>query len=251
MILSHPHPPATSPETTPVPPNILHPIANAPNTSLGQWTPRYTLEVAIAATRSISPACIAFLSPVYRPRTPDKSIASAPKQTTANRTCPLGNPYDVSSSLTSSRPGSGRGLATICLTTQFPPEVTETSTTISAESDLCFRATRAKPAHIVIIDAGSHQPTPDTPLITSSKSGTEIDCTHSATGISPGNHSNRAALTDNPTDAAIRKPTSALRQDRITSGGDMGRMIHFHDRAGREIRLPTVVNSTLCNASHA
>ena len=94
-------------------------------------------------------------------------------------------------------------------------------------------------------------PPPKPPLITSSNSGIDIDCTHSAISKSPGNHSNCAALTDNPTAAAIRMITNTLRHDRITSGWDMGQMIHFHDRAGRDRWPPTVLNRTLCNALHA
>ena len=61
---------------------------------------------------------------------------------------------------------------------------------------------RAVPRHTVIAEPGTHHPTADTPLINSSKRGTDMDWTHRATGRSPGKRSSLAAITDIPTDAA-------------------------------------------------
>ncbi len=104
------------------------------------------------------------------------------------------------------------------LMTQLDAALIATRAMNSPESDLRPNVNRMNPKERVITDPGIHHPNADTPLRNPSSKGTDIDCTHSATGRSPGKRSSRAAVSDMPTDAATRssriKPRGLSRAQR-------------------------------------
>lgn len=89
------------------------------------------------------------------------------------------------------------------LITQLDAALIATRAMNNPESDLRPNVNRMNPKERAITDPGIHHPTAETPLRKPSSRGKDIDCTHSATGRSPGKRSRRAALTDIATDAAI------------------------------------------------